>query len=178
MKSLLSLILIVCLTLCGIYYYFGGFEELEISKSSRGFMIVYQQIDQEDTRLNYLLDNLASYLEREKNITTDISFEYSGTITSSKKKVRLTGFIIKNQFIKGKLRKDIKMKTLVRTKCVSGKFPYKNNLSELIFDYAKRSEFEEYLDLQNIIPSQILKITDKKNQIIELIVPEKEWKIQ
>ena len=179
MKTFFLLLFIGCLVLGGIYYYFDGFEDLELSKSRRGpFLIVYQKIDPEDSRLNYLLDNLLAYLEREKNIDPQSSFQYSGPFPGKKGDVHIQGFLLQNEVIKGKLRKDIKIKTIIPTTCLSGKFTYKNNISKMIFENIKLPEFYKYIETNKLTIRQKLIITNKSDGLIEIITPEFEWKIQ
>lgn len=179
MKTFFVILFISGLVIAGIYYFFHGFEDLQISQTAKGpYTIIYQKIDKEDARLDFLLDNVRAYLEREKNIYPETTFEFFGNFPGEVGKVRLTGFIINNETIKGKLRKDIKLKTFIRTDCIAGSFPYVNNLSDMIFTYLKKNEFDEYLFVNNYKNSQILKITNKNKGLIEIMVPEHEWKIK
>lgn len=179
MKTFFVLVFIFCFVLVGIYYYFDGFEDIQITHKVKGpYKIVYQKIQDNDARFDYLVDNLAAYLEREKNIISENTFEFYGEFPGEGRKVHLAGLLLGNQAIKGRLRKDIKLKNIIRTKCVVGSFTYKNDISKIIFDNIKFPEFEEYLDLMNYPRKQMLKIIDKKNGVIEVIIPENEWKIQ
>ena len=179
MKTFFLLLFIGCLVLGGIYYYFDGFEDLKISKNRQEpFRIVYQKFDSEDARLNFLMDNLRAYLEREKGISPKTEVKYSGPFPGEKGNVLIKGFLLQNDLIKGKLRKDIKLKTIIPATCVSGEFTYRNNISDIIFNHIKLPEFYKYLETNKLSDKQKLVITDKNNGVIKIIIPEFEWKIQ